>query len=362
MKPSTLFPRIFTNSSIVGLIIFLSSCSTLPREEIMVFDQVVSTGTIVSWEIVETPVTPEPIITPTPPEPLPAYLSHTPTGSGLELVKVLENNSAYTRYQISYLSDGLLISGIMNIPKGDGSYPLVILNHGHIDTDIYTLGRGLKREQDYIARRGFAVLHTDYRNHAFSDKDLSIIEEKTPLRSSKYGSDSINAIYAVREAVKNGVKELAQVDPERVGMLGHSMGGGVTMYALVAHPDLVDAAVLYAPVHMNEYYNFERWMKPRLSKEEYTNLENEIWSLTNSGTFIPISPEGYLNRIKTPIQMYWGTADDSCPIEWGRYMSGALERAGVDLEYTEYPGEWHEYSREWTNFMEGVVEFYKKEL
>lgn len=40
----------------------------------------------------------------------------------------------------------------MNIPKGDGSYPLVILNHGHIDTDIYTLGRGLKREQDYLAR------------------------------------------------------------------------------------------------------------------------------------------------------------------------------------------------------------------
>ncbi|MBP9812073.1 alpha/beta fold hydrolase, partial [Candidatus Gracilibacteria bacterium] len=220
----------------------------------------------------------------------------------------------------------------------------------------------LKREQDYIARRGFAVLHTDYRNHAFSDKDLSIIEEKTPGRSAKYGSDSINAIYAVREAVKNGMKELAGVNPERVGMLGHSMGGGVTMYALVAHPDLIDAAVLYAPVHMNEMYNFERWMKPRLSKDEYANLEKEIGSLTNSGTFIPISPEGYLDRIKTPIQMYWGTADDSCPIEWGRYMSGAFERAGVNLEYTEYRGEGHEYSREWTNFMEGVVEFYREAL
>ena len=37
--------------------------------------------------------------------------------------------------------------------------------------------------------------------------------------------------------------------------------------------------------------------------------------------------------------MYWGTADDSCPIEWGRYMSGAFERAGVDLDYIEYRGE-----------------------
>lgn len=63
------------------------------------------------------------------------------------------------------------------------------------------------------------------------------------------------------------------------------------MYALIAHPDLVDAAVLYAPVHMNEYYNFEKWMKPRLSKAEYTNLEKEVGDLSNSGTFLPISPE-----------------------------------------------------------------------
>jgi pimeloyl-ACP methyl ester carboxylesterase len=179
----------------------------------------------------------------------------------------------------------------MNIPNGDGDYPLVILNHGHIDTDIYTLGRGLKREQDYLARNGFAVLHTDYRNHAFSDKDLSIIEEKTPNRSRKYGSDSMNAIIAVREAVIHGMKEVTSIDPERVGMLGHSMGGGVTMYSLVTHPDLVDAAVLYAPVHMNEYYNFNRWMKPRLSKDEYTYLRKELGDLSNSGTFLSISPE-----------------------------------------------------------------------
>jgi dipeptidyl aminopeptidase/acylaminoacyl peptidase len=135
------------------------------------------------------------------------------------------------------------------------------------------------------------------------------------------------------------VKELAQVDPERVGMLGHSMGGGVTMYSLVTHPDLIDAAVLYAPVHMNEYYNFQRWMKPRLSKVEYDTLENELGSLTNSGTFLPISPEGYLDRMKTPIQMYWGTSDDSCPIEWARYMDLTFREAGVDLEYIEYAGE-----------------------
>ncbi len=99
--------------------------------------------------------------------------------------------------------------------------------------------------------------------------------------------------------------EVANVDAERVGMLGHSMGGGVTMYSLVAHPDLVDAAVLYAPVHSNEYYNFHKWMKTRLSKAEYDTLEADVGLLTTTGTFLPFSPEGYLDRVETPIQMYW---------------------------------------------------------
>jgi hypothetical protein len=74
--------------------------------------------------------------------------------------------------------------------------------------------------------------------------------------------------------------------------------------------------VLYAPVHSNEYYNFQKWMKPRLSKKEYKTLEEKIGPLGNTGTFLPISPEGYIDRITTPVQMYWGTLDDSCPIEW----------------------------------------------
>jgi uncharacterized protein len=181
-------------------LLLISSCIPAPQESARV-ESLSSTSAIISTgATTETPKSET--MTGASETSLPDYLRHELTGTGLEFVKVLDDNSAYTRYQISYLSDGLRISGIMNIPKGDGSYPLVILNHGHINTSIYTLGRGLKREQDYIARRGFAVLHTDYRNHAFSDKDLSIIEEKTLGRSAEYGSDSMNAIIAVQEAVK----------------------------------------------------------------------------------------------------------------------------------------------------------------
>jgi hypothetical protein len=64
-------------------------------------------------------------------------------GGNLRLGRVLARNSAYTRYFVTYTSGALRISGIMNIPTGMGPYPALVLNHGHIDTDIYTNGRGL---------------------------------------------------------------------------------------------------------------------------------------------------------------------------------------------------------------------------
>src|SRR3989344_1177212 len=117
-------------------------------------------------------------------------------GRDLTLGRILDDNSAYTRYFITYRSGELTISGIMNVPKGSpaGGFPVLILNHGHIDTAVYTNGRGLKREQDYLARRGYVVIHPDYRNHAQSDKDP---EADVNFRLG-YVEDVINAVYAMK--------------------------------------------------------------------------------------------------------------------------------------------------------------------
>src|SRR3989339_1743249 len=139
-------------------------------------------------------------------------------GRDLKLGRVLARNAKYTRYYITYYSNDLKISGIMNVPSGKGPFPVLILNHGYINPKIYTNGRGLKREQDYLVRRGYVVIHPDYRNHADSDKDSS---QHLSLRLG-YTEDVINAVYAVRES------GFTFFDKENIGMLGHSMGGGIT--------------------------------------------------------------------------------------------------------------------------------------
>jgi dienelactone hydrolase len=70
-----------------------------------------------------------------------------------------------------------------------------------------------------------------------------------------YTEDVVNAVLALRTS------GLPAVDPNRIGLLGRSMGGGVTYNVMAAQPGLVDAAVVYAPVSSNAVDNFDRWIR-----------------------------------------------------------------------------------------------------
>lgn len=281
----------------------------------------------------------------------PAMMRKQFSGSDLKLINVQSENAVYTRHTISYKSGDLTISGIMNIPKGQGPFPLLILNHGHIDTAIYTNGRGLKREQDYLARRGYAVLHTDYRNHAFSSKDP---DADLKFRLG-YAEDSINAILAVQAA------KLPTIDASRVGMLGHSMGGGVTLGALISAPELIDAAVLFAPVSGDARLNYERWTMRR--PEQAESMREAYGSPEESPEFWDnVSAISFLDHIKAPVMIHHGTADDSVPVEWSQDLEKRLDEAGAEVTYHEYPGEPHEFIRQWGTVMERSLAFFDARL
>lgn len=276
------------------------------------------------------------------------------SGTGLTLESVESKNSVYTRYRISYLSNGLRITGIMNIPVGDGPFPLLIFNHGYIDPAVYTQGRGLKREQDYMARHGFAVLHTDYRGHAGSDKSPMTEEEDRYDGNLEYAMDSMNAINAVRAA------NLPSVDATKVGMLGHSMGGGVTLAILTAYPELVSAAVLYAPVHADVWENFVRWRKERPEGDRTLELMNTREE--NPAAWDALSPQAYLEAIQTPVMLFQGSNDKDVPKEWSDHLAASLQDKQKDITYVEYAGEGHEFSTQWTDFMQKSAAFFHAEL
>ena len=73
---------------------------------------------------------------------------------------------------------------------------------------------------DGFARNGYVVFRPDYRGHDQSEGNAS-----GGYGSPDYTIDVLNAL--------SSVKRYAAVDPERIGMWGHSMGGHITLRSMV---------------------------------------------------------------------------------------------------------------------------------
>ncbi|MDD5739881.1 MAG: alpha/beta fold hydrolase [Candidatus Peribacteraceae bacterium] len=334
------------HSIVIGLCLLLAACSSRPAGSSDL------TGSVIE----PPPTSSQPKIGALEQVPEELSLAHFANmrleGTDFALGDVLEENAAYTRYGVTYRSNGLLISGIMNIPKGKGPFPLVILNHGYIAPSVYTRGRGLKREQDELARQGFAVLHTDYRGFALSDESPDVREVYDA--GLEYAMDSANAINAVRAT------NIPNVDARRVGMLGHSLGGGVSLNIAVARPDLVDAFVLYAPVHSDAWENFARWRSKRDDKDRTlevlgTREENpEAWDALSSLTF--------LKNIASPVLLFQGTKDAAVPPAWSDFLDAKLTELNKDITYVSFESEKHEFISKWEDFMRRTTAFLRAHL
>jgi len=85
-------------------------------------------------------------------------------GSDIVIEAVLDPGSNYSRYYVSYLSDGLKIYALMTVPNGEKpptGWPAVIFNHGYIPPDVYRTTERYIAYVDLIARSGYIVFRSD---------------------------------------------------------------------------------------------------------------------------------------------------------------------------------------------------------
>jgi len=317
------------------------------------------------------------------PHSLPALMEKDFQGDDFTLKKVLAENDTYTRYFITYTSEGFTISGIMNIPKGNGPFPVLILNHGYIDPEIYTNGQGLKREQDFFARNGYVVIHSDYRDHAQSDTDpMNAIKPRTG-----YTEDVINVIVALKNSKKllspsgresegemrppspsgrgtegEGENPLSPVDTSRIGMLGHSMGGGIALNVMVTKPKLVQAYILLAPINSEYKINFDRWVATEMDDIAKRTLEHYGTFEENPEFWKTVSASNYLDRIQSPIQLHQGTADKDIPVKWSQELTKNFQQLGKNITYFEYENAPHVFINEQPLVMQRSLEFFDNHL
>lgn len=265
-------------------------------------------------------------------------------GGSIEIHQVLAVTPAFTRTLFTYPSDGLTIYGFMNIPRGRGPFPVVIVLHGYVDPQRYSTLAYTTRYADAFARAGFLVLHPNYRNYPPSD------EGPNPFRVG-YAVDVLNLIALL--------PTLPWAQPDAVALFGHSMGGGIALRVLVVRPEAVKAAALYGSMSADERKNFERilqWSGGRAGREE---LEIPMEALRR------ISPVFYLQDITTPVQIHHGAADATVPPEWSRELYERLRALGKPVEWFEYPGQPHTFPAGSTAerlLLQRAIAFFQKHL
>jgi len=257
-------------------------------------------------------VQPTPTITPTlQPNPfsLESLASRTYGDGEFNTEYIWERREEFVRYKVNYLSDDLTIHGFVNIPEGKGPFPVVVVLHGYIPASRYETLDYSTRYADSIARKGYVVLHPNMRNFPPSDSTGG-----TRDYLSGYTIDVMNMLAHVREmAGQPGIFENA--DLSRIGIWGHSLGGGIAL-RLVGLVEEIKAAVLYAAV-----------------SQRYTDR--------TAGTNIIDYAES-----SAAFSVHHGMDDDVISIERSQRLCIQLEDAGKKVECFYYDDQPHTFYRQ----------------
>ena len=288
-------------------------------------------------------------------------------GSDLVIERTLEPGSNYNRYVAAYQSEGLTIYGLLTVPQGEApetGWPIVVLNHGYIPPDQYRTTERYVAYQDAFARNGYITLKPDYRGHGDSEGESS-----GGARSAAYTIDVLNAV--------SSLQRYPDADPERVGMWGHSLGGGITMRVMVVTDD-VKTGVIWAGVVATFEEIFEarpRWVGAEASPEGTPGPDATATPTPdpeglfahgdfdeNPSFWAAIDPVSYLEDLSGPIQLHHAEGDDSVPVAWSESLYERLEAAGQPAELYVYPGDNHNISANFGAAMRRSVAFFDEHV
>jgi hypothetical protein len=167
-------------------------------------------------------------------------------------VRVLEETDQgdFLRRKIDFASEpGDRVPAWLLIPKRPGPLPAVLALHQTVAIGKdEPAGLGGKENLHYgleLARRGYVVLIPDYPR--FGDY-------KVDVYALGYQSASMKAIWNNMRGV-DLLADLPRVDPERIGAIGHSLGGHNALFTAAFEPRIKAAVTSCGFTRFGRYYN-----------------------------------------------------------------------------------------------------------
>lgn len=225
-------------------------------------------------------------------------------------------------------SDGTKIEGFYHLPPNFDSskkYPMIVYYYGGTTPTKRTFEHPYSMHN--FASLGYIVYTIN------PSGTIGYGQEFAARHVNAWGKRTAEDII---EGTKEFVKQHSFVDDKKIGCVGASYGGFMTMY-LQTRTDIFAAAISHAGISaLSSYWGEGYW---GYTYSSGASAHSYPWN--NRELYVEQSPLFSADKVKTPILFTHGTVDTNVPIGESIQMYTALKILGVPTEFLQVKGENH---------------------
>ena len=203
--------------------------------------------------------------------------------------------------------------------------PLIVLPHGGVHGNFTLTYLHIVRE---LVEQGYSVIAPDYRGS--TGYGMRFYEQ------IDYGGRETDDVLAARNWMLDAYPFL---DEKRVGLVGWSHGGMISLMNVFGHPDAY--AVVYAGVPVSDLVARLAYKPPTYAREFSVAYHIGKTVAENPQEYQRRSPVTHAAELRTPLLIHTNTIDEDVSVEEVKRLIRALTAAGKKFEskiYEAAPG------------------------
>lgn len=301
------------------------------------------------------------------------------TPAPITLHEIIDSTTTHTSYLGSWMVPNLetgerqKVTAQINIPQGEGPFPVIIMLRGYVEKEEYQTGIGTRNGAAALAGNGYITIAPDFLGYGGSDAEspdmliarfsrpLTVLQLITNLNTLTLELDAAGNPRATTNATADSAITSQLFQTDRVGMWAHSNGGQIALSILEITSRNIPTT-LWAPV--SKPFPFSILYFSDELEDNGAYLRNQIahfeYDLENTASSFSILEEPA--RILAPIQIHQGGADDAVPLAWSEELLETLEEATVEAELFTYPEADHNMVPNWETALQRDLQFFRRHL
>jgi dipeptidyl aminopeptidase/acylaminoacyl peptidase len=247
--------------------------------------------------------------------------------------------------------DGLEIPGILYKPKtasAEQKVPALVWVHGGPGGQSR---KGYRAAIQHLVNQGYAIFAVNNRGSSGYGKTFFHLDDK------KHGEDDLqDIVYG-----KKYLQTLSWVDGDKIGIIGGSYGGYMTMAAMAFTDEFKVGIDIFGVTNWQRTLkNIPPWWEA-FKKSLYDEMGDPA---TDADRHYAISPLFHADKIKNPVLIVQGANDPRVLQVESDEMVAAMKKNHVPVEYILFPDEGHGFRKKANRITasDAYVEFLKKHL